>query len=95
MWYSCILSIQKEIQRLKAWSNRGTRICKFNLHTDLHWVAKPTRKFSTRKYTQVVKKTQNISMLQAHCNPGAAIQYLKYCIGWPNNEKLAPTCVEI
>ena len=48
-------------------------------------MAKRIRK-SARKFTQVV----NFTLVQMSCDPLVLI-----CVGWPNREKLASTCVRI
>ena len=59
-----------------------------NLSMDLLRVAERIRK-SARKFTQVaITKAVNFTHMQMTCD-----QLVSICVGWPNREKLASTCV--
>ena len=67
---------------------KSTGVQNQNLRTNLRWVTKRIRK-SARKFTQVAKSL-NFRRIQMICD-----QLVSTCVGWPNGEKSAWTCVQI
>ena len=83
---------------VKPWPNEVASGRKLNLREDLRWMAKRTRKFS-HKYTQVAKKNHfkaDISCIALANNTLMDGTQLELTwVGWPNDEKLASSCVQI
>ena len=75
-------------KRIRKSMQVNTNFKNQNLRTDLRWVAKRIRT-SARK-SRKSKEVVNLTQLQLTCD-----QLVSTCVGWPNGEKLASTCVRI